>query len=1005
MEWEIPNLLLPPGFEYSASMTLMLGEQIGGACVTGNNTLIFVEATQTNPPGTTFSSSGSFQNIKACLIDGTQGGITTTQVHVDYGGASGFDAVTPNNTVVVLRGSLEVDNDFNLGQSNQFDTWYMAEGAEVIVRNPGHLILKEIAIQGCDHMWKGIDIRGKSSTTIYADLGDRNQIRDAAIGLKANYGSTLNIRQVDFINNYLGIYVPPIPSNQPGGQEADLNDLWSLNFETNGSFLSTYEGQTLIPSNVGFAGIEIHDLPPLSISGILNGPPPPQFLNSFTNLANGIIAYNTTLQVFNTTFEDIQTESAYAISGRAISLESPAFGGSASGLIQKGYGNGEFDDPSFLNCHTGIFLQNANANISQNRMEKMTRGIDAQYSYLTEMEIKDNFIEAEERGVNSLINFNQYGAIYDNEIRMDNSAMPTNSVAVLCNEGPLAASWQVNNNVILLDRSRDGIFLRSSLDSRVRNNSISMDVLNQYSINRYNGIWLEYSQFGEVACNDIDGNASLGSSNYKEANGVVLTGSPANAVNCNDVDRTRYGLQVYGMCDGSQLQGNTIRQHRHGLMLGEYDAGGDPDGNAFLGQQIHHGNEWLNLNNTNPNTGDGRYGAVHLSDEANILNLSRLIVDENEDFRFEPETDLPFYAGPTTDWVEDNPDPSLSFKCATENVCPNGTGYQGFTTPLDEAIAQDSLITHGHTNGLTWTARRHLYRRYLEQPSLAPGTATVLDSFFLDAPSETAGAYEDWLADLRTALRADSAQNAQLEVLRGGIRQQLIQVYLQDSLLQTGLSTPDSLQALTDRQAALDSLLSLHTAQDSVRKLVVDSLAVELSILSTANLSLSAATTYESNQRSVNRILAALLQNGNTALDSTANAQLEAIADQCPFSGGDAVYMARALLGKHFYNDADLCEPGRRATLDSHEQEATQPLVFRPNPAASEVRFDLPATLEGAWQLQLLDSQGRLVKVFAGSSAEHTQVLDLNALPAGMYFAQLLTRQGVLHTGRLIILH
>jgi hypothetical protein len=1003
--WE-QSVLIPAGKTVTKSMKVMVGIGTGPTpSITGGDQPIFGEAILVDPPNTSYTTQGSIEFFSALLIDGTQGGTTISQALDDFGGdQDDFDALS--YSVLVLNGKLTIDEDFNLGLTNEKRDWYMAQGSQVLIEEFAHLQLKEVDVQGCGHMWKGFEANANSTTSIYAPLGDRNTIRDAEIALQVNNGATVNLRQTDFINNYLGLYIPP--ATPSGSNEIDLNGLWGLSFETDGDFLAPFSGQSLLPSDVGFAGVEIHDMPAISLSGIPFGPSS-TFRNYFRNLANGVLAYRSTLNIRNTEFENITTNGDYLISGRAISLESTPFLPAGGTLFQEGLGDDPTsDDPSFQNCHTAIYLQNADAEIKNNYMDGVKVGVANRFGYLREVNVKENAIITDSLGIHSLINMQTVGRVDNNTIRVNenNLTSPVDIGAVICNEFPLHTNWWISNNLILLGKARDGIFIRTAEDNRVRQNTVTMDFLNTSGLLRYNGIYMEGSPFGIITCNAIEGNASLsaGSVDYKEATGITLLGSSSTLNACNDLDDTRYGIQVFGMCDGSVVRGNELNDHRSGLILGEYEPGGNPNGNAFLGQQVHEGNRWEVLYDDVAVSGDGRYGAVHLAENFNIINESRFFVDNIENPRFNPEVDLPFYTGPNQDFVLDEFLPSLSFSCTTANTCSGeGPGYQGFTTPLDDRIAEDSLVTDGHNDGLSWTARRHLYRRYLREPALAPGTGSVLDSFFVEAPGESAGAYEDWMVDLRAALQPDSSQSAQMVGLRGDIRLQIEVVYTQDSLLQSGLSTPDSLAALAARSTALDSLQTLAQSMESLRTTLTDSLATSLSALSTANLSLSATATYESNQRTVNRILTDLLANGTSALDSTARSQLESIAGQCAFSGGDAVFLARALLDKRHYDDADLCSlSGRESQLPQSAKEIGS-LTFRPNPASGEVILDLPAMETGTWQLDLLDAQGRQVGDYQFGAGQTQAQISLQGFSPGLYYARLIGQNQTLYIGRLII--
>lgn len=109
----------------------------------------------------------------------------------------------------------------------------------------------------------------------------------------------------------------------------------------------------------------------------------PQTKNTFTNLSNGIVAYNTNLRISNTVFTDIQPDINYAyyypqnnnhFNGSAIYDNcSKTHSAVAGGINQIGFGNTQAVATSFINCYYGIYAFGANVQSSQNQ--------DATYGY------------------------------------------------------------------------------------------------------------------------------------------------------------------------------------------------------------------------------------------------------------------------------------------------------------------------------------------------------------------------------------------------------------------------------------------------------------------------------------------------------------------------------------------------------------------------------------------------------------------------------------------------
>ena len=81
----------------------------------------------------------------------------------------------------------------------------------------------------------------------------------------------------------------------------------------------------------------------------------------------------------------------------------------------------------------------------------------------------------------------------------------------------------------------------------------------------------------------------------------------------------------------------------------------------------------------------------------------------------------------------------------------------------------------------------------------------------------------------------------------------------------------------------------------------------------------------------------------NLAPNSIDFSMLQSIAQQCPFSGGRSIYIARAILHEYFpemvYNDEDICAAeGLMRKKNEINQVLSNKLLISPNPA-NEQRF------------------------------------------------------------------
>jgi len=176
------------------------------------------------------------------------------------------------------------------------------------------------------------------------------------------------------------------------------------------------------------------------------------------------------------------------------------------------------------------------------------------------------------------------------------------------------------------------------------------------------------------------------------------------------------------------------------------------------------------------------------------------------------------------------------------------------------------------------------------------------------------------------------------------------------------------------------------------------------------NAAITVQKLYESNEKSVASIFLSAIMKGGGNFTSTQEKTLQAIASQCPWVGGDAVYAARSLYRliepKSYYNDANLC--GRGSIPQAMQGQKTLPkehvelepqneqifseileVVVYPNPTRDVVHIAFSSQPEGVLETRLLTLQGRSLdrQIFEVASSNFS--LSTENLSAGMYFLQI----------------
>ena len=140
-------------------------------------------------------------------------------------------------------------------------------------------------------------------------------------------------------------------------------------------------------------------------------------------------------------------------------------------------------------------------------------------------------------------------------------------------------------------------------------------------------------------------------------------------------------------------------------------------------------------------------------------------------------------------------------------------------------------------------------------------------------------------------------------------------------------------------------------------------------------------------------VAAGLRECSASHLTASEQTTLESMAQQCPLSGGKAVFDARALLyvvtGQQG-NYTNACAPQQAliqapgTTVKRNEQ-----IQLYPNPARQEVMVQWESPLENTGQLLLFDTYGRLLQRSPLQAGTSSYRLPLQAVEAGLYVLRL----------------
>ena len=99
-------------------------------------------------------------------------------------------------------------------------------------------------------------------------------------------------------------------------------------------------------------------------------------------------------------------------------------------------------------------------------------------------------------------------------------------------------------------------------------------------------------------------------------------------------------------------------------------------------------------------------------------------------------------------------------------------------------------------------------------------------------------------------------------------------------------------------------------------------------------------------------------------------------------------------------------QDGTQQTISGSDEESLNNVNIYPNPANSMVNLEFNATQAGQAQIRFIDQMGRVAQTYyqTTTAGNNLMNLDINAVPAGVYFVQMISNEQTI-TKRLVISH
>ena len=950
--------------------------------------------------------SGYFLNVGDCSDD--QNG--NTNVAYLYGNNFiGIDSVCVevtnpciNDSTIVFRNDSSASNygsafvnrhiyiagTFYIDQDVSFDGCIVeaAAGASIQLLGSNQLNAINTTFSGCDTMWQGMLIRDRGTISFESNV----VLRDAQTGIDLGQNGNALINQSLFENNVTGIYNPEVYPSIFGGSLL-LN---GVTFDmTSSGFKTSYQGQ---PAHgvIPFAGIFLND-------AYLDIGRDDLSLNTFNNMNNGVRAFRSEIAVRNCSFSNIQLTSFYHTGGNengsAISVHGDLeISGLPSGLkvfpVPGGINN-------VVSSRTGIYASYTAVGISGCKMDSMRYGIELNLATAGIFSsIIANTIKATDYGINLYDNNGgDQIVVEDNLININGYKAGIGIGAAEFVKAP-TNTYAINNNTVQITNAGAGIQISGVRNSLVSNNRITMEKgINTAPVT--SGMNITAGGDNTISCNSVSGKGYQLSMSDTLRYGYRIAQSNNNILQCNSSDSTGFSFRFEGAANkNTSFKGNHMGNSWCGLFL---------NSEANIGQQpvlglgsIYHGNIWLD--SARYSSG---FGAANLND-VSFLTLQQSLFTTNNSINFHnpkiptDSTIGPFYVDDQVWFLKQNS--GNSFDCLQSQTCNSAIAGGDENEMFRQMVVDDSSVSSIFIEESKEIAKQLVYEDLVKDS--VGGNSGYLH-FLTSNEFSPIGELFSVNDQLANVFKTDSTNLQIVDSLKGQMK-----------IWTDSLKSIDQL-LLTQQDSTLDTLKTivlshLQTKRNDIIVLLYQHLATVDSGQTQAmqdNSTIAPSIAPQLNEQYINDVYIRYKSQGRSILLQEFNGLLS-VAQQCPSSGGEAVFRAREIIRQVNdsleYDDAAVCaqmgiyRKKQFATVNTQ----TIHLLLIPNPAKDQVQLILSGfNTYKELTVTIHDLTGRILDQKTIKTKLTSIVLNSSSLSNGIYVVEVTTDQHEWSSTKLII--
>ncbi len=706
-------------------------------------------------------------------------------------------------------------------------------------------------------------------------------------------------------------------------------------------------------NRVRFAGVQCVDVPSVRIGDST------ATTNFFEKSRFGVYAVNTTIEAYNNIFDHMKSTSTVANSGSGIYLSN-----------SNGFGNindekqlwpeytlsagkpGINSINKFSNSPKGIVIENGDAFILGNNFNTVYNAITLNGCINKVIDINDNTILLTNTGID--LNDNKLASIdlYRNTITTNiaNNTLNNRFCMRINDAAGFSSDLRIRDN-ILTNKGLHGIWVINNYDGIIQDNYIYM---NQASnINSY-GIKLENCEYFEVSCNLIRGNSTF---TYTEKKALSLSYSPEADILCNTTDKTGTGMEFIADCNYSNLRNNTLQYHADGITIGADGlTGGIIGGQPFLGSFVRpNGNifegQYKLATGAGAKKGYFSHAATYSINSAaggELGTINQFVVYEGDSLQV-PFKNLKTGATSTALIPTYSSRVANSCKSGCDNPNPAKASALNPVAPADKFTLKEvmaSRVDQLSDNAATvFSLKVNLLKR-IDQRDLENNEPDKLKKFYLNSINANEGTLLNIQKNYRTIKNS--------------------------SRLNPSITT----QLLHENLKASESILP--------------------------------NTPFEENQKLIEQIKLNKMLKNQKDYSNEDMMVIKQIAEQCPYTGGTAVFEARSIYAIYnpevYFNDMSICNG--KSEADAHLPSGVPSVYFNvyPNPASGQVKLNYDLSDYSIILFDIYDLTGRLVLQYSLNSGSNYTTADLSYLENGMYNYSVKADDKIIKQGKITVI-